>query len=123
MAKILLIEDYELARDTISRMIVADGHQLFTAANAADALQIWELEKPDVAICDVNLPRSEPAAVIRALRSRDPQLKIIAISGDLSAFNASTGVAQIGADRLLHKPFRRSELIEVLQQVGITGAP
>ena len=124
MAKILLVEDNELVRKTISRMIVADGHRLLAAANAPDALQIWELEKADVAICDVNLPRSTPAAVIVALRRRDPGLKILAISGDdIGVFESmSQVVTQAGADRFLRKPFRRAELTEALELVGITGA-
>jgi twitching motility two-component system response regulator PilH len=126
MAKVLLVDDNELLRTTIVRMLTPEGHQVLTAANREDALQIWELEKPDVAICDVNLPRSVPAAVIGALRSRDSQLKILAISGDdIGVFHESMTdvVARIGADSFLRKPFRRSELFEALQQVGIGSRP
>lgn len=56
MAKILLVEDDEMNRDMICRQLKWEKHQVITASDGQQAVDIAELERPDLILMDMGLP-------------------------------------------------------------------
>ena len=117
MAHILIIDDEEELRATLRHMLEHDGHQVTEAANGAEGLRHYERESPDLIITDIIMPEKEGVETILALQRADPDLPIIAISGGgrLSATDFLSMAKKLGARQTLSKPFRRSELLAVVQ--------
>lgn len=119
MARILLIDDDELLRDTVLQMLELDGHQVSEAADGEAGLQRFGDGRGfDLVITDILMPGIDGTRVIVELRRRWPDLKVLAISGGRRVlspeFNLqSAGLA--GADAQLGKPFTRAALQSALR--------
>jgi CheY-like chemotaxis protein len=130
MARILLIDDDELLRDTVLQMLELDGHQVTEAADGEQGLKLFQQRAGkggfDVVVTDVLMPGIDGARVIVELRRTHPDLPIVAISGGRrvlsSQFNLETA-SLAGASCQLAKPFSRHELQSALAQALATTHP
>ncbi len=126
MARILLIDDDELLRDTLLQLLELDGHQVTSAADGEEGLRLFAARPGsfDAVITDVLMPGMDGARIIVELRRLQPQLPIVAISGGRrvlsSQFNLETAVLA-GASSQLSKPFGRQELQGALRQAMAAG--
>jgi two-component system cell cycle sensor histidine kinase/response regulator CckA len=82
-ARILLVEDEEAVRTFAGRALQARGYTVYQAASGQDALDLMSgLEEPlDLVISDVVMPGMDGPTLLAELRSRQPDLKIIFVSG------------------------------------------
>lgn len=128
MARILLIDDDELLRDTVQQLLKLDGHEVTDAADGSQGLKLFAARGArdvfDAVITDVLMPGIDGARVIVELRRTHPALPIIAISGGRRVlspqFNLETA-SLAGASCQLAKPFSRHELQSALSQ-ALAGA-
>ncbi len=107
--KILVIDDDVLLLRTITRILIADGHDVVTASDGGRAMVLYREARPDLVITDIVMPGQEGIETIFTLRRDDNPVKIIAISGmDEEMLDTAR---LIGADDILQKPFRAQELL------------
>jgi len=90
------------------------GHEPEIASNGPDALALAARFQPDVAILDIGLPGMDGYEVARQLRSSQPGIRLIALtgygrSGDLEAATAA------GFDAHCPKPIAITDLLEIIQ--------
>src|SRR5262245_1096537 len=108
---VLVIDDEDLVRDVVARMIEDLGYSAITATDGAAGLAIVETVPVDAVLVDLTMPRMGVAEVVTALRERRPGLPIILCSGFDRDRRAS------GADAYLPKPFRIETLDRALSKV------
>ena len=120
MARILLIDDDAVLRDTVAQMLELDSHTVVQAADGQEGLKRFRDGHVDVVITDILMPRMDGAEFIAALRQINSQVPVIAISGGRRVlsprFNLETA-ALAGANVQLAKPFGRQQLQAALQSV------
>jgi two-component system cell cycle sensor histidine kinase/response regulator CckA len=104
---VLVIDDEDLVRDVVARMIEDLGYGALTAADGATGLAMLEANPIDAVLVDMTMPRMNGRDVIEQLRARRPNLPIILCSG----FDRD-GHGPVHADAYLPKPFR----IDVLER-------
>jgi len=107
-------------------MAARAGHDVSEAENGAVALRHHQEAPADVIVLDVVMPVMEGIETIRALRKKDPKVKIIAISGGAPSGSATylKYASNLGAHAVLSKPFSKSELLECIDAlVGDGVAP
>lgn len=116
MAKILVVDDEELVRLTLRQMLEAEGHEIMEARNGREALSIHTSTPADLVLTDIIMPEQEGIEMIIQLRRKDPQVKIVAISGGgrMKNLDFLKIAANVGADATLTKPFSTQELSEVV---------
>jgi two-component system sensor histidine kinase/response regulator len=115
--KVLVIEDDARWRTLVELSLEADGHVVLTAADGLAGLALAS-EKPDVILCDVEMPRLNGYAVLEALRQQ-PELRAIPFIF-LTARSARSDQRKgmvLGADDYITKPFEPRELIESIKGV------
>ena len=118
MARILLIDDEALVRETLRITLVKAGHAVTTARNGAEGLEIFASEPADLVVTDILMPEKEGIETILSLRKVDPAVGIIAISGgDRSGYDVLDIARRLGADRILWKPFAREELLAAVDEL------
>lgn len=107
MARILVIDDEEMVRDTIRKALERDGHSVGEAADGEEGVKLFQEKQPDLVITDILMPNKEGIETIQELCKLQPDALIIAISGGGRMNDTSWLLpAKIfGAISVLEKPF------------------
>lgn len=118
MAKILVIEDDEALRSLMARALRSKGHEVVVARDGAEGLEVSEREHPELVVTDLYMPNVDGIEAIMALRSRDPGLPIVAVSGGDSraSFLALDSAGDLGATVVLAKPFLPEQLYDAVSR-------
>jgi DNA-binding response OmpR family regulator len=119
MPKILIIDDDAGARRMITRILVDSGHEVIEAENGVDGVRKYLEERTNLIITDIIMPEKEGIQTIADIRASGSTVGIIAISGGGSgAGNLYLNMAvELGADAVLAKPFRPSELLALVDDL------
>jgi two-component system nitrogen regulation response regulator GlnG len=112
MAVLLVVDDERPILQAFRRAFQADL-EVVTAETGAEGLEMARLHKPDVVVLDVQLPDQTGLDVFRQLRSLDPQIPVLFITGKATTDTAIQAM-QEGAFDYLFKPL---ELPQLRQQV------
>jgi len=113
--RILVVDDELSIIKFLRANLEAKGYEVLVAVNGAEALQIFEMELPDLVILDIMMPEVNGFEVCRRLREWS-QIPIIMLSakGDESD---KVKCLELGADDYLTKPFGVEELIARVRAV------
>ncbi|MBE0529988.1 MAG: response regulator [Rhodospirillales bacterium] len=116
MARILVIDDEELARFTMREILESAGHAVEEAKNGAQGISLQRSRPFDVVITDIIMPEKEGVQTIIELRQDFPTLPIIAISGGGRTRNLDflRIAEQYGARKILPKPFSEEDLLNAV---------
>jgi CheY-like chemotaxis protein len=117
MARILLIEDDDFLRGVLHDVLAHEGHRVVTARHGRHGIRQILPGSFDLLITDIVMPDADGLEVLREARIRDPRLKILAISGGGNFGHSETYLrlaSQLGANRILAKPFSREQLLAVI---------
>jgi two-component system NarL family response regulator len=81
-ASVLVVDDHALLRTGVANIInqEPDLHVVAEAANGIDALAAFEQHRPDVTLLDLRMPEMEGVEVVRQIRARDPQARVIVLT-------------------------------------------
>jgi PAS domain S-box-containing protein len=109
---VLVIDDEDLVRDVVARMVEELGYSAVTASDGKSGLDLIERQAVDAVLVDLTMPNMSGADVVAALRQRRPNLPLIVCSG---YDRDSRGPIQ--ADAYLPKPFRMDSLQRTLAKL------
>jgi CheY-like chemotaxis protein len=98
---VLLVEDDLPSREAMGELLESFGLQYTAVANAEEALKLASTQRYDILLSDISLPGLSGDTLARALRSAQPDLRILLMSG--YGESAEIGQAIPGA-RMLAKP-------------------
>jgi CheY-like chemotaxis protein len=116
MPKILLVEDEKTMAENLKNVFTIKGYQVVIAQTGKDAIELYQKENPDVVLLDLGLPDMNGRDVLKDIKSKRPDLKVVVVSG-----YADKGVPEeltkLGADYFLSKPVLPSKLYGVLNEV------
>ncbi len=114
---VLVIEDDVRWRTWVETHLHSAGHTVHTATDGLAGLELAAKIKPDIILCDIEMPRLDGFGVLEALR-RQPDLvdiPLIFLTSRNSRVDQRKGMA-LGADDYLTKPYSPEELL-----AGIAG--
>jgi two-component system, cell cycle sensor histidine kinase and response regulator CckA len=114
---ILLVEDEEGLRALNARGLASRGYTVLEAGNGVEAIDLLEKSgKPvDLVVSDVVMPEMDGPTLARELRSRNPGLKIIFVSGYAEdAFQKH--LPEHGQFAFLPKPFTLKQLVAAVKE-------
>ena len=113
---ILVVDDEAPLVFLIQHRLEANGYKVLTAANGAEAIQVFLARQAEVraVLTDMSMPHMEGPALIRAIREIDPTIPIIAVSG-LTNPTQGTGDAAAEVSATLLKPFTSAALVTTVQ--------
>jgi two-component system, cell cycle sensor histidine kinase and response regulator CckA len=114
---ILLVEDEEGLRALNARGLTSRGYTVLEASNGVEAIDVLEKSgKPvDLVVSDVVMPEMDGPTLARELRNRNPDLKIIFVSGYAEdAFQKN--LPEHGQFAFLPKPFTLKQLVAAVKE-------
>ncbi|MDO4270274.1 MAG: response regulator transcription factor [Eubacteriales bacterium] len=119
MYQVLLADDEEIIREGVRRAVPWETLGLALCAVAqdgADALEQAQRHKPDIVITDIRMPRMDGLDLIRALRARMPDCKLLILTGH-GEFDYARTALQLGVSDYLLKPVELAPLCGVLTRL------
>ena len=118
--RVLVVDDDEGMADVMVMTVQRAGHEVELAVNGAQAMDLVAQDGFDLVISDVLMSYMDGLELIPKLREKLPGAKIIAVSG--GGRYSDTGMLlvmakDIGADRVLPKPFSPQQLIDLMDEL------
>ncbi len=113
MYDILVVDDEPMIREGLKVALEMEGHRATTACDGNEAIRLVEENRPQLIITDIIMPESDGIEVITTVKEKNPEIKILAISGGgrISAKDHLHIAKQLGASGVLAKPFSTEDLI------------
>jgi DNA-binding NarL/FixJ family response regulator len=117
-ARVLLVDDHALLRTGVANIInhEPDLHVVAEAENGRDALAAFDRHQPDVTLLDLRMPVMEGVEVVRRLRERDPQARVII----LTTYDTDDEISQAlkaGAKAYVLKDIAAGDLVGCIRAV------
>jgi CheY-like chemotaxis protein len=110
-ARILVIDDERAVRDLISDALSIEGHEVFTAENGKEGLDLIGQYRFDLVFCDLRMPEMDGQGLYEEVQRDQPQVlkRIVFVtaqanSADYGPFLRETGIP------VIEKPFTLSQL-------------
>ena len=113
--RILVIDDEENIRRTISLTLQHAGYIVDTAENGKQAVEKSQRTFYNLALIDIRLPDMEGTELLTALRETTPRMVKIILTGFPALQNAVTAINK-GVDAYLVKPVNTDELLKVIKE-------
>src|SRR5947207_11258519 len=109
--RVLVVDDVDANRHLLARLLVRDGHLVFTAVDGREVLEIVGREQPELVLLDVMMPNMGGLDVCRELKAA-PSTRLIpvALITALSGTRERIRGLEAGADDFVTKPVNPPEL-------------
>jgi PAS domain S-box-containing protein len=119
---VLVVDDEEAIREATREILEVHQYRVVLASNGREAMDVFLRERGKVrlVITDMMMPVMNGASLVRALRALEPGVKVIAASG-LDAETKRTELAALGVCEVLAKPFKPTQLLEIVRRELSTG--
>jgi two-component system cell cycle sensor histidine kinase/response regulator CckA len=119
---VLIVDDEEVVRRSLSRLLKIAGISASQAADGPAALALYETARHDLVLVDVGLPGLDGFETLQALRARDPGVRVILTTG-LGGSDVEALAKERGALGLLEKPFGLSTLLQAISEASEFSPP
>jgi len=115
---ILLVDDEENIRQVTQAALESSGYVVATANDGTEAISIFAQRHDEIAVIltDMAMPFMDGIAMIRAARKIDPNVRVIAMSGLISADQAAE-LTELNVKMRLPKPFTAEELLNAVSDI------
>ena len=114
-ARILIVDDEEIARKNLTRVLTREEYEVIAAANGEGALGELEKGEFDVVLTDLRMGRVGGMDLLDRIRIRYPDTRIIMITGFASVPSAIEAM-QKGAFHYISKPFQLDEVRDTVRK-------
>jgi CheY-like chemotaxis protein len=118
--KVLVVDDEDSIRTLVQTMLKGEGRHVVLAASGKEAIAMFQKERPNLTILDIDMPDIDGITVLRQIRTIDPEAKVMVFTGGDSPTVESQARA-LGVTDFLRKGLALPSLAE-LQSRGSQSA-
>lgn len=116
--RVLVVDDEQDTLNLLKLLLEISGFHPIATLNALDAMTLAEIEKPDIALLDIMMPKLDGFALCKMIRD-NPQTKHLPVIF-VTAYNAldlEERRLEAGADYVLPKPINMDELLKAVTKI------
>jgi len=114
-AKILIVDDEDLIRWSLSESLRTEEHEVITAKNGEEAIRIYNEESPDIVIMDIKMPGIDGIEALKKIKESDESAQVIMITAFTDVNTAITAL-KAGAVDYIIKPFNVEEVKVIVEK-------
>ncbi|MBI4408182.1 MAG: sigma-54-dependent Fis family transcriptional regulator [Gemmatimonadetes bacterium] len=114
-ARVLIVEDEEIVRDLLSKVLGDEGYAVEAVDSGEDALKALDQELYDVVLLDLNLPGMYGLNVLSAAPALQTDAQFIVMTA-FGSVDTAVEAMKLGAFDYINKPFRTGELLLTLER-------
>ena len=109
MSNLLIVDDEQSYRQLLTLVFETDGHNIRTAKNGREALEMLQAGPAEVIITDVRMPDMNGIELLREAREIYPDIGVILMTA-FATVETAREAFKLGADDFIQKPFDVEEL-------------
>jgi len=118
--RVLCVDDEPVILQILRRLLEVQGFDPVTCSNPLTALSEFSEGMFDVVITDIHMPQMDGLALMRSLRSKQPDLPVVVVTGQGTVDTAIQALRE-GATGMLVKPFTGEELLSEVRRALSTA--
>ena len=107
--KILIVEDEDLMRSILEKLLKKEGYVVLTAADGADGLEIFRHEHPDLILTDIQMPTMTGLELLDKVREQDRETLVIVLTA-FGSLESAVEAMRKGAHDYITKPFINDDI-------------
>ena len=112
--RILVVDDEVSIRRALEKFLEGLGYAVSTASNGQEALEVCEKTAVDLALTDLVMPKMDGIELIRKLKSIDPQMMALVMTG-FGTITSAVEAMKAGAYHYLTKPFELEDVAALVR--------
>jgi len=114
VAKILVADDEPVVRHLLAQSLGGQGFEVLLAETGSAAFALVKKNPPSLVLTDINMPDGDGVQLVQWLsESEHKDIPVILMTGDLDQIESKSLTGAI----ILRKPFRRREVVELINSV------
>lgn len=113
--RILVVDDEPTMADSLKQNLMEEGFVVDTAANGAEAIELFDQGGHHLAVCDLQLPDMDGLEVMRHMKDARPTTEVIVVTGYGSVARA-VEATKAGAFYFVEKPFDFEEIQPLVEK-------
>ena len=107
---ILIVDDEESICQSLDGILTDEGYRVLTAGSGEDAVRIIGDELPDLVLLDIWLPGMDGIETLKIIKSENPQIPVIMMSGH-GTIETAVKATKLGAFDFIEKPLSLDKVI------------
>lgn len=115
MATILVADDEKLLCDLLRAVFTRQGHEVLTAANGREAVEIFRTRRPRITFLDMYMPEMNGIEALKRIRALDPDAAVIMITG-IRSDELENEARRLGVTDFLGKGLAPDVLIRAIER-------
>jgi DNA-binding NtrC family response regulator len=118
--KVALVDDEELFRETLAKLLRRRGLEVATAADGVAGIDLVRAMAPDVVVLDLRMPGIDGIETLKRIKATRPDTRVIMLTGHGSVESGVDALRAEAFDFLL-KPVSPDQLVEVILAAVAAG--
>jgi DNA-binding response OmpR family regulator len=115
MSTILVVDDERLMCDLLGSVLARHGHEVLTALNGRDGLELFKTHRPRFTLLDLRMPEMNGIEVLKQIRAIDPQAAVMILTA-WGSDALEQQARQLGVVDFLSKRLSLDVLVEAMER-------
>ncbi len=112
---ILVVDDEEMMRNLLNRILSREGYRVRSAQNGVAALEVLKKEKVDIIVSDMKMPGMNGFELLKIVKKQYPGIGVIIMTAFGDTYTVKDALL-LGADEYITKPFKSYEMALVVER-------
>lgn len=112
---ILVVDDEEMMRNLLTKILTRDGYHVITAEDGETALEILQKQAVELVISDLKMPRLNGLDLLKVVKQKYPDIGMIMMTAYGDTYSVKDALL-LGADEYITKPFKSFEISLIVER-------
>ncbi|MCL2646468.1 MAG: sigma-54 dependent transcriptional regulator [Phycisphaerales bacterium] len=115
MATILIVDDKDMMRDSLSLALARGGHKAVTTGDPTEAPTLVRQHRPACVITDLKMPKMDGIELLQKIRAEQPDTPVVLMTA-FATISTAVQAMRLGAFDYVQKPFESDEIMVVVER-------
>jgi DNA-binding NtrC family response regulator len=115
MATILVVDDKDMMRDSLSLALARGGHKAVTTGDPSEAVGLVRQHRPACVITDLKMPKMDGIELLQKIRAEQPDVPVVLMTA-FATISTAVQAMRLGAFDYVQKPFESDEILVIVER-------
>src|SRR4051812_10959871 len=115
MATILVVDDKDMMRDSLSLALAGAGHKAVTTGAPGEAVGLVRQHRPACVITDLKMPKMDGIELLQKIKAEQPDVPVVLMTA-FATISTAVQAMRLGAFDYVGKPFESGEILVIVER-------